>query len=297
MPTDAPVSAQRAVLVLVAGVLAMAWASILIRWAAAPPLVVGAGRLTAATLMLAPFAWRPTAREWRRLGAGHRLRLGAAGVALGLHFAAWIASLGLTSVASSVVLVSATPLFVAVASPVVLGERVPRAMLLSVLLAMAGSAIIGYTDARGLSGALWGDLLALTGALMAAVYMLAGRLLRRELSLLAYIWPLYGLAALVLLAGCALTGQSLLGYEPRVYVLLALLGLGPQVLGHSSANWALRYLSPTFVTVAILGEPLGATALALLLLGERPSLSLIVGGAVLLSGIGLALRSEQGRVR
>jgi len=277
------------------GVLAMAWASILIRWAAAPPLVVGAGRMTAAALILAPFAWRQGMAEWHSLSRREWLLLVLAGVALGLHFASWITSLGMTSVASSVVLVSATPLFVALATPLVLRERVPWVLALSVILAMAGSAIIGMADAHAIGGALTGDLLALNGALMASVYMLVGRRLRRKLSLLAYIWPMYGLAAVVLLVGCALAGQPLAGYSPRVYGLLVLLALGPQIVGHSSANWALRYLSPTFVTVAILGEPLGATVLALLLLGERPSPTLLLGGAILLLGIGLAIHSEQQR--
>jgi len=281
--------------VLLVGVLAMAWASILIRWAAAPPLVVGAGRMTAAALILAPFAWRQGMAEWHSLSRREWLLLVLAGVALGLHFASWITSLGMTSVASSVVLVSATPLFVALATPLVLRERVPWVLALSVILAMAGSAIIGMADAHAIGGALTGDLLALNGALMASVYMLVGRRLRRKLSLLAYIWPVYGLAAVVLLVGCALAGQPLAGYSPRVYGLLVLLALGPQIVGHSSANWALRYLSPTFVTVAILGEPLGATVLALLLLGERPSPTLLLGGAILLLGIGLAIHSEQQR--
>lgn len=287
------VAFRRAGLVLLAGVLAMAWASILIRWADAPPLVVGAGRLSAATLLLAPFAWPAALRECRRLGPREWLLLILAGVALGLHFAAWIASLKLTSVASSVVLVSTTPLFVAIASPLILGERVPRTMALAVGLAVVGSMVIGTADVRAVTGALAGDLLALAGALMAAVYVLAGRVLRRRMSLLAYIWPIYGLAALVLLLGCALAGQSLAGYPPRVYGLLVLLAVGPQILGHSSVNWALRYLSPTFVTVAVLGEPLGATVLALLLLGERPPWSLLLGGTILLLGIGLAIRSER----
>jgi len=290
--TLARLGVGQAVAVLLLGVLAMAWASILIRWASAPPLVVGAGRLTVATLLLAPFAWSKAVPEWRSLRRGHWLRIGVAGLALGLHFAAWIASLSLTSVASSVALVSTTPLFVAIASPLFLHERVPQGMAIAAALAVAGSITIGLTDARGGRTALSGDLLALAGAILAMVYMLAGRTVRRDLSLLAYIWPLYGLAALVLLLGCALTGQSLLGYDARTYGLLVLLALGPQIVGHSSANWALRYLSPTFITIAILGEPLGATVLAFLLLGERPPWTLILGGIILLFGILLAVRAE-----
>jgi drug/metabolite transporter (DMT)-like permease len=279
--------------VLFVGVLVMAWASILVRWAAAPPLVIGAGRLSLATLLLAPLALPATVREWSGASWKRWVLLTISGVALGLHFATWLTSLGMTSVASSVVLVSTTPLFVAVASPVVLGERVGRAMLMAALLAMAGATVIGLADARTTSGGLLGDLLALAGALMAGVYVLVGRVLRREVSLLAYIWPIYGLAAVALLAGCALTHQPLVGYDGRTYALVALLAIGPQLVGHSSVNWALRYLSPAFVTVAILGEPLGATVLAFLLLAERPGWTLLIGGALLLLGIGLAVRSEQ----
>ncbi|MDI7274471.1 MAG: DMT family transporter [Anaerolineae bacterium] len=283
----------RAGLVLLIGVLVMAWASILVRWAEAPPLVVGAGRLSAATLVLAPLALPATMRELPGLSRRRRALIGVSGVALGLHFAAWLASLGLTTVASSVVLVSTTPLFVAVASPLILGERVELAMIVAVLLAMAGAITIGLADARVGTGGLLGDLLALVGALMASVYVLVGRVVRRELSLLAYIWPTYGLAAVVLLLGCALAGQSLLGYGARTYAMLGLLALGPQLVGHSSVNWALRYLSPTFVTVAVLGEPLGATGLALLLLAERPGWRVLLGAVILLLGIGLAVRSEK----
>jgi len=280
--------------VLVVGVLVMAWASILIRWAAAPSLVVGAGRLAAATLILAPFAWPRALPEWRALPARQWLLVALSGVALGLHFAAWIASLSLTSVASSAALVSMTPLFVALASPFLLHERVSSGMGLAVVLTILGAVIIGVSDAQpgGPHRAWVGDLLALTGALMAGIYTMAGRVVRRQLSLLAYIWPMYGLAAIVLLLGCALQGQPLVGYSGRTYGLLLLLALGPQIVGHSSANWALRFLSPTFVTVAVLGEPLGATLLALIFLGERPPWTLILGGFVLLLGIGLAVRSE-----
>ncbi len=280
-------------LVLLTGVLAMAWSAVLIRWADAPPLVVGAGRLTAAALILTPLAWPVARREWPGLSRRHWLLLLASGIALGIHFASWIASLSLTSVASSVALVSTTPLFVAFASPLLLGERVPRMMVAAILLALLGSTLIGMADVGTLGGALAGDLLALIGALMAAVYVLAGRVLRRRLSLLAYIWPVYGLAALVLLAGCLLAGQPLVGLAPRVYGLLLLMALGPQIVGHSSVNWALRYLSPTLVTVVVLGEPLGATLLALVFLNERPGGLLLLGGAILLLGIGLASLSER----
>jgi drug/metabolite transporter (DMT)-like permease len=282
----------RAGLVLTTGMVAISWASILIRWTAAPPLVVGAGRLTIAALLLAPWALPIALREWRGRPFRDWALLALSGLALGLHFASWIASLGLTSVASSVVLVSTTPLFVAIAAPLLLRERVPQGMALAIALAFLGSVIIGVRDARGLAGVLRGDLLALGGAVCAAVYMLAGRVLRRDLSLAAYVWPTYSVAALVLLAACLLTGQRLAGYPARVYGLLALLALGPQVLGHSSLNWALRYLSPIFVTIAVLGEPLGSTLLAFLLLGERPPWTLLVGGTILLLGIGLAVRAE-----
>ncbi len=137
-------------------------------------------------------------------------------------------------------------------------------------------------------GALLGDLMALGGAWMMAGYLMAGRRLRAALPLLPYVFVVYGLAAAALLAALGLSGRSLFGLAPATYLWLLLLALVPQLLGHSSFNWALRWLPASFVAVALLGEPVGSTALAWALLGEVPA-PLVIGGAVLLlAGIAVA---------
>ncbi len=280
--------------ILLVGILSVSTASILIRLAGAEasPLAVGAWRLLLAALFLAPVAGPRLHREWRLLGRRETLALAGAGVALALHFAAWIYSLSLTTVASSVILVSTNPIFVGLASHFLLRERVSWRTALAIGLTVIGSAVISYGDLALSGRALLGNVLALLGAAAASAYMLLGRVVRRRLSTWAYVWPCYTLAGLLLLLICLLTRQPLWGYTPRTYLFLALLALVPQVLGHSAFNWALGHFSPILVTVALLGEPIGATLLAFLVLQEAPSPLAYLGGPLILLGILLASLAE-----
>jgi drug/metabolite transporter (DMT)-like permease len=112
------------------------------------------------------------------------------------------------------------------------------------------------------------------------------------LSLLTYVAPTYWVAAVVLTLAVLLTGQSFAGYPARTYLMFLLLAIGPQIVGHSSINWSLRYLSPTFVTAAVLGEPVGSTILAYLILQESPSVLELLGGLIILAGIYVCGRAE-----
>jgi len=211
---------------------------------------------------------------------------------LALHFATWITSLEYTTVASSVILVTTNPIYVGLASHFLLKQRLGRVKVAAIVVALAGSVLISYGD-LGISGkALLGDALALLGALAASAYILLGYAVRRKLSTLAYVWPCYGLAGGWLLLFCLLTGQPLWGYAPQTYVYLFLLAVVPQILGHSTFNWALAHVSPLVVTLAILGEPVGATLLAALILHEVPSIAALAGGVLILAGIALASREE-----
>jgi drug/metabolite transporter (DMT)-like permease len=282
-------------LVLLLGIVAVSTASVLIRFAqaGASSLVIAAGRLTLAALALAPFA---LSRHRAALGGlrGRELALaGLAGLFLAAHFALWIASLERTSVVSSVVLVTTTPLWVGLLSPLLLREPLTRRLALGLALALAGGAVVGLADAGGhavarTGGALWGDLMALAGAWMMAGYLMSGRRLRARLPLVPYVFVVYGMAALALLVALALTGRTLLGLAPRTYAWLALIALVPQLLGHSSFNWALRWLPASFVAIALLGEPVGSSALAWTVLGERPGPQAVAGAALVLAGIAIA---------
>ncbi|MHB1319808.1 MAG: DMT family transporter, partial [Anaerolineae bacterium] len=198
---------------LLAGILAVSTSSILIRLADAPPLVIGTWRLLVATLLLAPVAWPSLRREWPLMGRGEFLALLGSGTALAIHFAAWIYSLSLTTVASSTILVATNPIFVGLATHFVLKERIARSMLFAIAITLAGSVLIGYGDIGLSPRALLGDLLALVGAIAGSGYILFGQAVRSRVSTLSYIWPCYGLAGLIMLALSLATRQPLVGYS------------------------------------------------------------------------------------
>lgn len=295
-------------LALAGGVLAVSTASIFIRYAQqdAPSIVIAAWRLSIAALVLAPIAWLRCASEIRRLTFKQIMLLLISGVLLALHFATWITSLEYTSVASSVVLVTTTPLWVGLLSPLLLHERMTVFVSIGLLLAMVGGGIVGISEAceikNGLicdplavvlhSRAMVGNGLALAGALCAAGYLLAGRSLRASLSLLAYIFLVYGTAAAALLVAAVSSGQSLIGYPAHTYLWFAALAFIPQLIGHSTFNWSLKYLPAAFVSVSLLAEPVGSIFLAFLLLAETPGSLELVGGLIILAGIYISARSR-----
>jgi drug/metabolite transporter (DMT)-like permease len=256
-------------------------------------LVVAAWRLTLATLILAPVALTTRRAEIRRLNRGQRASALMAGLLLAVHFATWISSLAHTSVAASVVLVTTNPIFVGLASHLLLHERLSRRMVGALAVATAGSLLIGLGDLGEGTHRLWGDLLAIAGAVSGAGYFVLGRRLRAQLSLLTYVFPVYATAAIVLVTLVLIGGLPAIPREPQTWLWLLLMAVGPQILGHSSLNWALRYLSATYVTVAIMGEPILSTLLAWWLLGEAPSAWTIAGGALVLAGIAVGSRAER----
>lgn len=277
------------------GVVAVSFASIFIRWADAPPLAVAAYRLTVASVILAPVVWLTGRDElWSLTWRDVRLAL-LSGAFLGFHFAFWITSLDYTSVASSVVFVTTSPLWVGVAAHLLTDERLTRRMVSGIVVAVAGGMVIGYGDINISSSEFLGDLLAIAGAVMVAGYLLIGRNLRPKVSLITYIFLTYGAAAIELLLIAMLTRQPFTGYTANTYLMFVLLAVVPQLIGHSSFNWALRYLSATYVAVTVMGEPVGSTLLAWLLLDEPPTVLKVIGGALILAGIWVATREEQER--
>ena len=293
---------------IVFGILAVSTGSIFVRYAQgyAPSLVIAAYRLVLATLILAPLA---LLRYWAEIRRFQRAKFALAclsGFFLALHFATWITSLEYTTVASSVVLVSTAPMWVALLSPLTIKEPLPRLILFGMGMALLGSIIIGLSDSCSW-GDMWltcpslnefirgraflGDFLALVGAWMAAGYLLIGRRLRAGMSLVPYVFVVYGAAALVLVAIMLAAGQTPWGYPPQATVWFLLLALVPQLLGHSTFNWALGYLSAAYVSITLLGEPIGSTILAYLLLQESPAGLKIFGAILILAGIYVASQS------
>lgn len=269
------------------GTLAIASASILVRLADAPPLSVAAYRVSLAALVLGVIQLARREPDDRKPARSAVAASGLSGLFLAFHFAFWITSLTLTSIASSVTLVSTTPLFVAVVSSLYLKERFRPRFLAGILLTLIGSAAIAGVDADHSKTALRGDLLSMLGAVMAAGYLVSGKVARRSLSLATHAFCSYGTAAVILLVLCILSSQALSGFSAKSYAALLLLALVPQLIGHTAFNWTLRFLSPATVSVLILGEPIGATILGRLMLGETVDLPKAVGMFVL--GLGIVL--------
>lgn len=301
MSSTAPPPTHRTLpfLFLGAGVGIVSFAAILIRFAhadGAPSLAIASARLGIAALVLAPFAWWRAGAEIRGLKRRELLLCVLSGFLLAVHFWVWITSLEYTSIASSTALVATNPLWVALASAILLRERPGRAALTGIVLTLCGSALIFVADAnRGVASAapMFGNALALVGAMAASGYLLVGRALRARVSLTAYIWLAYATAALLLSAAAVVSGVSFLALPASAWMAMLALALGPQLLGHSIFNWALRRLSATFVAVAILGEPVGSALLAWLLFGENFTAPQFAGFALLLLGIFVAARDER----
>ena len=294
---------------LFAAILAVSTASIFIRFAQtdAPSLVIAALRMTFATLLLSPLAVTRHQDELRNLTRNEIVLGIISGIFLAAHFATWITSLAYTTVASSVVLVATGPLWVALLSPLLLNERLKRAAVLGLVIAMIGGTVIGLSDAcswdtmlrcpdlrKVLQGrAMWGNFLALIGAWTVSGYLIIGRKLRAKMSLIQYIFLVYGISAVALILIMLVAGHSPFGYPAQAYLWIFLLAAFPQLIGHSTFNWALRYLPAAFVAVTTLGEPIGSAILAFFLLKETPTPAVIIGGILILFGIYLASKSEQ----
>jgi drug/metabolite transporter (DMT)-like permease len=272
------------------GVLAVGAAAVFIRLAGAPALGIAFWRCALGVAALTPLvAWR---RE--RLPGGRYLWAGvAAGVALGVHFGTWIASLDYTSVAASVVLVSTTPVFVAIAAYLLLGERTSVLSLGGIGLAILGTTVIASGGPGTGTTAFFGNALALVGAVAMAVYVLIGRSLRTGgVGALSYSIVGYSVAALALLPVALVSGAQLWGYSATTWFWLFVITLGPQLLGHTVLNWALEYVRASIVSGAVLAEPVIAAILAWLVLAEKPGQATLVGGVVVIAGLYLLLRGD-----
>ncbi|MFN2399546.1 MAG: DMT family transporter [Gemmatimonadaceae bacterium] len=276
----------------------ISFAAPLVRLSDAHPLAIAVWRLLF-SLGIIVVALVPSRgwRQWRRLDRQAFVLASIAGVMLALHFWSWNTSIGMTTVAASVVLVNLQPVIVGALSAVWLREAPTNRQWAGIAIAMAGAVVVAWTD-FGSSGtsatsgrALLGDLLAFAGAVTAALYYLAGRRLRQTLDLWPYVALVYGACLLTLLVIAFAAGVPLGGQPPRELAIFFGLALGPMMLGHTGMNWALKYLPAFVVNLTLLGEPIGATLLAAVLPGirETPPALTLAGGVLVMLGILVAL--------
>lgn len=271
---------------LAIGVLAVSTSSILIRVADAPPLALSFWRCALGAVALVPFAARAR-RTGGGLDAGQRRLLVGAGLFLAAHFAAFITSLSLTTVASAAVLVTTAPLFVGIGASLFLREPPTRKTWMGIGLAILGAAGIAVADFDGFSGrnVLVGDALAFTGAALVAGYLLIGRVARKRLPVSRYAATVYGVAAVALLVASLATGSQLWGYSTGTWLAIAGIVIGPQLLGHTIFNTLLSAVPATVIAVVVLAEPVGSIILAFLLLDEAPAPGFWLAAPLLAAGV------------
>lgn len=277
-------------LALIIAIIAVSFSAIFIRWVdQAAPLAIAAYRLGFTTLIILPFALHQK-EELFNIERRDFLIMVAIGVVLAAHFAFWITSIEETSVASSVILVTSHPLFVGLVSHYYFKEKLSLTNAIGIITAFSGIIILSAGD-WGLGGTNFrGDMFALVGAFAAGTYILGGRQIRKGYSLFTYCFVVYGVCTIVLFATCLFLSVPLTAFPGNDWILFILMALIPGILGHTVYNWTLGYVNASIVSVSLLGEPIGSTILAVVLLSEVPTEYTIIGGAIVLIGIYLTYR-------
>lgn len=274
------------------GVVAVSTSAIFVRLAEdAPAAIIAFYRLFFAVLLMAPFVYFNYRHEFKLISGKNWLLSIVAGIFLALHFILWFESLNYTSVASSVLFVSLQPLFAFLGTYMLFQERFSYGSIISMVIALFGSTIIGWGDFELGGGTLFGDVLAILGAIAITGYFLIGQSARKNLSLMTYTFIVYGVAAITLLLYNLMLGHAFIGYETTSWWAFIALAIIPTFFGHSIFNWSLRWLSTATVSMAGLLEPIGASILAYLILHETISWSQLLGGTIVIFGLYLFIVS------
>ncbi len=273
-------------LLLALGVAAISSAAVMIKQTDAPALTIAFYRMFISAIVIWPFY---LTRSERMSHPGHRSTAVVGGIFLAAHFALWISSLKYTSVANSLILVTMNPIFVGIGSVWILREKTTLLLIIGTCLSIAGCSVLLLGDVTSTQANLEGNMLALAGAVGMSGYMLVGRKVRQEVALIPYVAWVYGVAALILGVICVIAGTPLVPGSPETFVRLLLIALIPQILGHTSINWVLRYVPPSYVAVVILLEPVLGSLMAYWILSEAITGWTAVGGTLVLSGIVTAL--------
>jgi len=284
-------------------VVSVSFSAIFIAWSTSPFITIALYRLAIASLILAPFALLDRARALWHVSRKDLLGMVGVGAILATHFTLWIGSLKIegvsVSVASSVILVTSHPLLVGLLSHYVLRERLNAWMALGIGLGFSGVVVIAIADSNARSSSFVGDLLAFLGGVAAGFYFLAGRRLRQRIPLIAYAFVVYIAATGVLFLYTLGLHESLVpvGDLRTELVLFLAMAVIPQIGGHTLYNWSLRWLTAPIVSLSLVGEPIGSSLLAWVLLTQVPGVAVAIGGALALAGIYITVVGQGARTR
>ena len=274
-------------LVLAVGVMGISLSSIFVRYSQAPSAVTAAWRLIWSVILLAPVALgsKPIRKEFREMDKKSLWLSILSGIFLAVHFALWFESLQHTSVASSTTIVCTDVIWVSFGYCLILKGKLSGKAMVTIGVMLLGSVMIAMSDAGSGGGQLYGDILALMGAIAIAGYTLIGRIVRAKLSTTAYTFLVYSACAGALVILCLAQGYDLLGYGWSSVLVGVLLAVFSTILGHSIFSWSLKFFSPSFVSACKLCEPVGAAILAVFLFGELPKALQMLGGGLILGGV------------
>lgn len=278
---------------LIVGVIAVSASAIFVKFSTAPSGVIAFYRLLFSVLFMLPIFLMKYVKELVLISKRDWVFATLAGVFLAFHFILWFESLNYTSVASSTVLVTLQPLFAFIGTYLFFKERFSLKALICALLAIIGSVIISWGDFRISGTALFGDILALLACALVTAYLMFGQSVRKRLSLITYTFVVYSISSIVLFLYVLIAGESLYPYPKSEWVNFILLALIPTLLGHSLFNWAIKWISTSIISMAILFEPVGATILAYYLLSEKVLLTQLIGGSIVIVSISFFLLNER----
>lgn len=279
-------------ILLLFGVFGVSFSSIFIKYSEAPSLVIATYRLGWTVFILLPIVVTKFRGEISKLEKNDVLWNILSGFFLAIHFSVWFESLKFTSVASSTILVSTEVIFAAIGFVVIFKGKINKKGILAMAITFAGSVVIAMNDCSGGKNVLYGDCLALLGAVMVAVYTLIGKKQRDHISTTVYTFITYSACLVTLLLFDFFTDTAIYGYGIKEIILGLLLGISCTLLGHSVFSWCLKYLTPSFVSSTKLLEPVFASALAVLIYGEVPGALQIIGGIVVIGGVYLYSKYE-----
>jgi len=283
----------RDLVLMTVAILAISTSAPLIAATAAPALAIAFWRTAFGTLVIGPYVLLRHRSELLGLSSRERRLAVVSGVLLALHFATWVPSLMLTSVASSTALVATQPIWAALIARAG-GHQVPRQAWIGMAIAFTGVLVITGVDVTLSGRAVVGDLLALVGGFFAAAYVTVGAQVRRTVSTATYTLLCYGVCALALLGACLIGRQQVVGFSANTWAKLVLLTLGAQLLGHSLFNVVLKRVSPMLLSLLILFEMPGAAIIAALWLGQVPPKGVFPAAALVLVGVAVVIRAEPG---
>jgi len=273
---------------LIIAAVAISWASILILLSSANPISISFWRLAIASLTLMPLAMtRP-----RSIARNNIKWVIISGTGLAVHFITWITSLFYTTVAASTTIVSTYVIFVIPLAYMTGHREVSRDTLISISMAMIGVFIITLSDYGGGLGSIWGDVLALFGSISGAIYFASGKAARETMDTASYGALAYGFGAIIVLLISVPLHIDVLSIEPRSWLYIILLVIGPMLGGHTLLNYSMKYYRSVTVATSTLMEPVGSTIIAYFLLGQRPPPLSYIGMALTLAGTYMIVREE-----